>query len=137
MFSSPKRQVSFRCKLLGDKQALQFESTKGPPEFPGLMAVSVLRSSIGGEGSPSYLVALNTIICASTSRPRTARCCPCCNIKTMSYESPPEKKNESESLQKRLFPPKQPGRKNSATKLRSIFPTVIARSDPVLTPHRH
>ena len=25
--------------------ALQLESTKGPPEFPGLIAVSVLRSS--------------------------------------------------------------------------------------------
>lgn len=96
MFSSQKDR--FRCKLLRDKPALQFESTKGPPEFPGLMAVSVLRSSIGGEGSPSYLVALNTIICASTSKPRTARCCPCCNIKTMSYESPPEKRKKKTNL---------------------------------------
>ena len=80
-----------------------------------------------------YVAALFTRICFNTQgKPRTAQCCPCWTL--CHYMNHHQKNNiwisSKATLQAKVAI-------NSATKLRSIFPTVIVGSDPVLTPHQH
>ncbi len=118
---------------------MQLESTKGPPEFPGLMAVSVLQGQhVWKDPCISCMLQHFSPEFASILKVRRGLH----NVVLVEHYVTiwiTTRKTTSESLQKRLYKRKRPAKVaiNSATKLRSIFPTVIVGSDPVLTPHQH